>query len=66
MHMKLRAFLTNVCSQFLYLMWFIVAWHLKNERANLLKEVKSMCKEFGFTAEMLKRPFAEGRKKQCS
>ena len=25
----------------------------KNERANVLKEVKRLCKEFGFTAEML-------------
>ena len=26
----------------------------KNERANALKEVKRLCKEFGFTAGMLK------------
>jgi len=26
----------------------------KNERANALKEVKPLCKEFGFTAGMLK------------
>ncbi|MDB4854040.1 H-NS histone family protein [Planktomarina temperata] len=26
----------------------------KNERANTLKEVKRLCKEFGFTAGMLK------------
>ena len=26
----------------------------KNERANALKEVRRLCKEFGFTAGMLK------------
>ena len=26
----------------------------KNERTNVLKEVKRLCKEFGFTAGMLK------------
>ena len=26
----------------------------KNERANALKEVKRLCKEFGFAADMLK------------
>jgi hypothetical protein len=36
----------------------------KNERANALKEVKRACKEFGFTAEMLKGSLAEGRKKK--
>lgn len=36
----------------------------KNERANALKEVKWLCKEFGFTAGMLKGSLAEGRKKQ--
>ena len=36
----------------------------KNERANALKEVKRLCKEFGFTARMLKGSLAEGRKKQ--
>ena len=36
----------------------------KNERANALKEVKRLCKEFGFTASMLKGSLAEGRKKQ--
>ena len=36
----------------------------KNERANALKEVKPLCKEFGFTAGMLKGALAEGRKKQ--
>ena len=33
----------------------------KNERVNALKEVKRLCKEFGFTARMLKRPLAKGR-----
>ena len=36
----------------------------KNERANSLKEVKRLCKEFGFTAGMVKGSLAEGRKKQ--
>ena len=35
----------------------------KNERANALKEVKRLCKEFGFTAGMLKGSLAEGIKK---
>ena len=35
----------------------------KNERANTLKEVKCLCKKFGFTAGMLKGSLAEGRKK---
>ena len=35
----------------------------KNERANALKELKRHCKEFDFTAEMLKGSLAEGRKK---
>ena len=35
----------------------------KNERANAHKEVKRLCKEFGFTAGMLKGSLAEGRKK---
>lgn len=34
----------------------------KNERANALKEVKRLCKEFGFTAGMLKGSLSEGRK----
>ena len=34
----------------------------KNERANPLKEVKRLCKEFGFNAGMLKGSLAEGRK----
>ena len=37
----------------------------KNERANALKEVKCLCKEFGFTAVMLKSSLAEGRKKNA-
>ena len=36
----------------------------KNERTNPLNEVKRLCKEFGFTAEILKGSLAEGRKKQ--
>ena len=34
----------------------------KNERANSLKEVKWLCKEFGFTAGMFKGALAEDRK----
>lgn len=34
----------------------------KNERANALKEVKRLCKEFGFTAGTLEGSLAEGRK----
>jgi hypothetical protein len=33
------------------------------ERTNALKEVKRLCKEFGFTAGMLKGSLARGRKK---
>jgi len=33
----------------------------KNERANALKEVKRLCKEFGFTAGMLKGALTKGR-----
>ena len=36
----------------------------KNERANVLKEVKRLCKEFGFTAGMLKGALAKGRGKK--
>jgi hypothetical protein len=36
----------------------------KKERANELKEVKRLCKEFNFTARMLKGALAERRKKQ--
>jgi hypothetical protein len=35
----------------------------KNERANALKEVKPLCKEFGFTAGIFKDSLAEGTKK---
>ena len=35
-----------------------------NERANALKEVKRLCKEFGFTAGMVKGWLAEGRKQK--
>ena len=35
----------------------------KNERANALKEVKRLCKEFGSNGRMLKGSLAEGRKK---
>jgi len=34
----------------------------KNERANAMKEVKRLCKEFGFTAGMLKGSLSERRK----
>ena len=34
----------------------------KNEHANALKKVKRLCKEFGFTAGMLKGSLAEGRR----
>ena len=37
----------------------------ENERAKALKEVKRLCKEFGFTAGMLKNSLAEGRKVKC-
>ena len=37
----------------------------KNERAHALKEVKRLCKEFGFTAGMLKGALVEGRKKNA-
>ena len=36
----------------------------KNERATALKEVKRLCREFGFTAGMLKGALAKGREKQ--
>lgn len=35
----------------------------KSERTAALKTVKRLCKEFGFTAGMLKDSLAEGRKK---
>ena len=34
----------------------------KNEHASAPREVKRLCKEFGFTAGMLKGALAEGRK----
>ena len=33
----------------------------RNERANAPKEVKRLCKEFGFTAGMLKGALTKGR-----
>ena len=36
----------------------------KNERTNVLKEVKRLCKEFGFTVGMLKSSLAKGRCKK--
>lgn len=36
----------------------------KRERAESLKKVKELCKEFGFTAGMLMGSLAEGRKKK--
>jgi len=33
----------------------------KNERTNAPKEVKHLCKEFGYTAGMLKSALAKGR-----
>lgn len=36
----------------------------KNERTDALKKVKELCKEFRFTAGMLKGALAEGRKKK--
>ena len=35
----------------------------KNECAYAFEEVQRLCKEFGFTAGMLKSSLAEGRKK---
>ena len=35
----------------------------KIERTNALKEVKRLCKEFDFTAGMLKSSLAKGNKK---
>ncbi len=34
----------------------------KNEQANALKNVKRICKEFGFTAGMLKGSLTKSRK----
>ncbi len=36
----------------------------KNKLANAMKEVKRLCKEYDFTAGILKGSLAEGRKKQ--
>jgi hypothetical protein len=36
----------------------------KGERTAALKEVKRLCKEFGFTVGMLKGSIAEGRNKK--
>lgn len=36
----------------------------KNERAEALKTVKKLCKQFGFTAGMLRGSLAEGRSKK--
>jgi hypothetical protein len=36
----------------------------KNERANALKKVKGLFKEFGFTAGMVKGSLAEGRSRK--
>jgi len=35
----------------------------KRERIGTLKEVKRLCKELGFTTEMLKGALAKGREK---
>jgi hypothetical protein len=35
----------------------------KNESTNALKKLTRLCKEFGFTAGMLKGSLAEGRRK---
>ena len=34
----------------------------KNERTNALKELKRLCKEFGFTAGILEGSLAKGKK----
>ena len=36
----------------------------KSERTNALKEVKRLCKEFGFTVGIAKDALVAGRKKQ--
>ena len=36
----------------------------KSERTDAFKEVKLLCKEFGFTSGMLKASLAEGRRKK--
>tara|TARA_B110000977_G_scaffold187337_1_gene254314 strand:+ start:450 stop:623 length:174 start_codon:yes stop_codon:yes gene_type:complete len=53
---KLKAEMENIQQQ--------MAEAKKNERTVALKKVKELCKEFGFTAGMLKGALAEGRKKK--
>ncbi|MDB9806739.1 H-NS histone family protein [Amylibacter sp.] len=53
---KLKAEMENIQQQ--------MAEAKKNERTVALKKVKELCKEFGFTAGMLKGSLAEGRKKK--
>jgi hypothetical protein len=38
----------------------------KKDRTNALKEVKRLCKEFGFTSSMLKGALAKRRKKKSN
>jgi len=44
--------------------WQQMAEAKKSERTNALKEVKSLCKEFGFTVGIAKDALVAGRKKQ--
>ena len=53
---------TTIATHLQHFLSFIGKDTKKNERANALKEVKRLCKEFGFTAGMLKGSLAEGRK----
>ena len=53
---ELKAEMENIQEQ-------MVEWK-KNERTDVLKKVKDLCKEFDFTAGMLKGSLANGRKKQ--
>ena len=53
---KLKAEMENIQQQ--------MAEAKKNERTVALKKVKELCKEFGFTAGMLKGVLAEGRKQK--
>ena len=55
---KLKAEMENIQQQ--------MAEAKKNERTVALKKVKELCKEFGFTAGMLKGALAEGRKKSAA
>ena len=57
-----KTYLTELLVPLLCAAWYVEA--KKNERANAFKEVKRLCKEFGFTAGMLKGSLAERRKKQ--